>query len=175
MLRQSRAFAILPDQQTFPMKERRMTLAEGRRPFAGFVAHYEHSAVFKARQAKRELTPEQVIGLLGLEAGSADALSYCRALCLDLAEFNPAQLVVPGIGQGPDPVFVRRLRSLFQHSGESYTRGGLINQVRQLYANAATPIDHGSATRLFDDCLTHGLMEETTDGAVRVYRLVADA
>ncbi len=175
MLWQSRAFCVASDQQGLPLKERNLSLADGRRTLGEFVAGYERSAVYKVKAVQRDLTPKQVVGLLGLEGEGAAALHYARLLLAEVWEIPAADLVVPGIGAAPDPAFVKRLRTLFANPGELHSRGAAVNYLRRLYANSGTPLDHETLNGLFSACVRHGVIEERADGAVRVYRLVNPA
>lgn len=173
MLWQSRAFSVA-DQQGLPLKERILSLADGRRTYTHFVAGYERSAVYKVKSIQPDLTPEQVVGLLGLEGEGAAALRYSRLLLAEVWETAVAGLVVPGIGAAPDSVFVKRLKTLFLNPGDLHSRGAALNHMRKLYANTGTPMDYEAINDLFLACVRHGVIEERADGAVRVYGLVSD-
>lgn len=107
-------------------------LTEDRRSFTAFVAHYEHNAVFKALQTEPVLDVKGVLGLLGLEESDPDAPTYARALLRQNADFDADGLIVPGIGSGPDPLFVQRLTGLFNNPDEAHSRGQLLNQLRKI-------------------------------------------
>jgi hypothetical protein len=88
VLWQSRSFTLEPDQGAFPLRERMLRLRPDLLDLEIFVANYERSILFKARQAEPRLDRSLAARLLGLRMDDPSDLEYCDGLLTEAEAGN---------------------------------------------------------------------------------------
>ena len=88
VLWQSRSFTPEPDQGAFPLRERMLRLRPDLLNLETFVANYECSILFKARQAEPGLDRPLAATLLGLSMDDPSDLEYCDRLLTEAEAGN---------------------------------------------------------------------------------------
>jgi hypothetical protein len=86
VLLQSKSFTLEPDQGAVPLRERMLRLRSDLLDLDAFVANYERSILYKARQVESDLDRSLAVSLLGLRTDDPSDLEYCERL---LAEVEP--------------------------------------------------------------------------------------
>jgi hypothetical protein len=88
VLWQSRSFTPEPDQGAFPLRERMLRLRRDLLNLETFVANYERSILFKARQVEPALDQSLAARLLGLRTDDPSDLEYCDRLLTEAEAGN---------------------------------------------------------------------------------------
>jgi hypothetical protein len=88
ILWQAKSFTLEPDQGAFPLRERMLRLRPDLLNLATFVASYERSILFKARQAEPGLDRALAATLLGLSMDDPSDLEYCDRLLTEAEAGN---------------------------------------------------------------------------------------
>ncbi|MGA7980087.1 MAG: NYN domain-containing protein [Chromatiaceae bacterium] len=88
VLWQSKSFTLEPDQGAFPLRERILRLRPDLLDPDTFVASYERSILYKARQAEPGLDRSLAARLLGLRTDDPSDLEYCHRLLTEAEARN---------------------------------------------------------------------------------------
>jgi hypothetical protein len=90
VLWQSKSFVLEPDQGVFPLRKRmlRLRLRPELLDLDAFVANYERSILYKARQAESDLDRSLAVRLLGLRTEEPSDREYCERLLAEAETGN---------------------------------------------------------------------------------------
>jgi hypothetical protein len=88
VLWQFKSFVLEPDQGPFPLRERMLRLRPELLDLDAFVAGYERSILYKARQAESDLDRSLAVRLLGLRTEDPSDLEYCERLLAEAETGN---------------------------------------------------------------------------------------